>query len=70
MKARDGLDLIVIDNLQLMGDEDKRPPKNERVKNRTEELKRIAKVLDIAIILLCQLNAEAASGRPTSTSWA
>lgn len=70
MKARDGLDLIVIDNLQLMGDEDKRPPKNERVKNRTEELKRIAKELDIAIILLCQLNAEAASGRPTSTSWA
>jgi replicative DNA helicase len=70
MKARDGLDLIVIDNLQLMGDDDRRPPKNERVKNRTEELKRVAKELDIAIILLCQLNAEAASGRPTSTSWA
>ena len=69
-KARGGLDLVVIDNLQLLSPVDRKPPKDQQTKAMTEELKRIARDLDVAILLLCQLDSEAGQKRPTSTSWA
>jgi len=54
MKRRHGLDLLVIDYLQLMeGDGDNR---NAQIEGITRGLKALAKELDIAIILLSQLN--------------
>lgn len=54
MKRRHGLDLLVIDYLQLMeGDGDNR---NAQIEGITRGLKALAKELDIAIVLLSQLN--------------
>jgi replicative DNA helicase len=53
-KRRHGLDLLVIDYLQLMeGDGDNR---NAQIEGITRGLKALAKELDIAILLLSQLN--------------
>ena len=53
-KRRHGLDLLVIDYLQLMeGDGDNR---NAQIEGITRGLKALAKELDIAIVLLSQLN--------------
>lgn len=69
-KLRDGLDLVIIDNLQIIEPMDSRIEKVHQIKAITEELKRIAKDLDICILLLCQLDTEAGKSRPSSTSWA
>lgn len=54
MKRRHGLDLMVVDYLQLMeGDGDNR---NAQIEGITRGLKSLAKELDIGIILLSQLN--------------
>lgn len=54
MKRRHGLDVLVIDYLQLMdGDGDNR---NAQIEGITRGLKALAKELDIAIVLLSQLN--------------
>jgi replicative DNA helicase len=54
MKRKHGLDLLVIDYLQLMeGDGDNR---NAQIEGITRGLKALAKELDMAIILLSQLN--------------
>jgi replicative DNA helicase len=55
-KRRHGLDVLVVDYLQLMeGDGDNR---NAQIEGITRGLKSLAKELDIAIILLSQLNRE------------
>lgn len=55
-KRRHGLDAMVVDYLQLMeGDGDNR---NAQIEGITRGLKALAKELDIAIILLSQLNRE------------
>ncbi len=69
-KLRDGLDLVVIDNLQLISPSDTRLPKDQQAMKITQDLKKLAKELDIAIVLLCQLDTQAGRGRPTPTSWA
>lgn len=54
MKRRHGIDLLVVDYLQLMeGDGDNR---NAQIEGITRGLKALAKELDMAIILLSQLN--------------
>ena len=56
MKRRHGLDAMVVDYLQLMeGEGDNR---NAQIESITRGLKALAKDLDIAIILLSQLNRE------------
>jgi replicative DNA helicase len=56
VKRRHGLDVMVIDYLQLMnGEGDNR---NAQIEGITRGLKALAKELDIAIILLSQLNRE------------
>lgn len=54
MKRRHGIDLLVVDYLQLMeGDGDNR---NTQIEGITRGLKALAKELDMAIILISQLN--------------
>lgn len=56
VKRRSGLDLLVVDYLQLMsGEGDNR---NSQIEGITRGLKALAKELDIAILLLSQLNRE------------
>lgn len=56
IKRRHGLDALVVDYLQLMeGDGDNR---NAQIEGITRGLKALAKELDIAIVLLSQLNRE------------
>src|SRR5690606_32789427 len=56
IKRRHGLDLLVVDYLQLMdGDGDNR---NAQIESITRGLKALAKELDIGLILLSQLNRE------------
>ncbi len=67
-----GLDVVIIDNLQLVRPFDFRPPKHERLKLLTEAFKQLAKDLNVAVIILGQLNAESEkdSSEPDNTSWA
>lgn len=56
VKRRHGLDVAIIDYLQLM--EADGPNRNAEIESITRGLKALAKELDIAIILLSQLNRE------------
>jgi len=70
-KSLSGLDVIVIDNLQLIKSLDYKAPKHERLKSMTEALKVMAKDLNVAIVLLCQLSIpEDAKELPNNFSWA
>lgn len=69
-KSLDGLDLLIVDNLQLMRAESSEENHERQLKRLTESLKAMAKELDIAIVLLCQLNAKAENERANLVSWA
>jgi replicative DNA helicase len=70
-KLRDGLDLVIIDNLQLIRSKlDSRQPRDVHFTTISKALKVMAKELDCCVALLCQLDAEAAKQRPTSANWA
>lgn len=71
-KSLYGLDLIVIDNLQLIKPMNYRDPKHERMKALTEAFKNnFAKELGVAVLLLAQLSIEAeGDARPDNTCWA
>ena len=69
-KSLEGLDLLILDNLQLIREPSIRE-RVERLKHITEELKIMAKEHDIAVLLLCQLNGDAEDDDEVSiTSWA
>ena len=71
LKFKEGLDLIIIDNLQLIRSElDARQPRDVHYTAMSKALKVMAKKLDCVIVLLCQLDTEAATKRPTSANWA
>lgn len=56
MKRKVGLDLIVIDYLQLVTPENKRAPRQEQVAEMSRRLKNMTKELDVPILCLAQLN--------------
>ena len=58
LKARAGLDLVVIDYLQLMQAAGGRKSDNrmQEISDMTRQLKLLARELDVPIVLLCQLN--------------
>ena len=56
IKRRHGLDLVMIDYLQLVEVKGSAGTTNERVSFITRELKKMAKDLDLVVILLSQLN--------------
>ena len=71
VKLRDGLDLVIIDNLQLVRSKlDARQPRDIHYSTISKQLKIMAKELDCVVVLLCQLDTEAAKQRPTSANWA
>ena len=58
LKARSGLDMVVIDYLQLMQSSGGRKNDNrmQEISDMTRQLKLLARELDVPILLLCQLN--------------
>lgn len=77
-KSCEGLDFLIVDNLQLVRPFDYRSPKHERTKQLTEAFKDLAKEMNIAVLILCQLSvdSENTKGRsgvmeePDNSSWA
>lgn len=61
---RSGLDLVVIDYLQLIRPEDFRVPRHEQVAQMSRRLKALSKELDVPVLCLCQLNRQAANCKP------
>jgi replicative DNA helicase len=57
--------LLVIDHLLLFPHKDKRIPRHQQLVDVTRELKQLAKELELTILLLNQLNADADGTEPT-----
>ncbi|QDV87325.1 replicative DNA helicase [Planctomycetes bacterium TBK1r] len=64
VKATIGLDLIVIDYLQLIAPRDRRPNRTEQVTEISNEIKTLATELDIPILSLAQLNRQGEGEEP------
>ena len=61
MKIRHGLDLVVIDYLQLLSSDDRSTPRHEQVADMSRRLKSLSVELDTRMIVLSQLNRNAES---------
>jgi replicative DNA helicase len=70
MKLQTGLGLVVVDNLQLIKPADHRAPRHERIKQCTIDLKTMARELQVPVLLLSQLNADAEGNEPNDTHYA
>jgi replicative DNA helicase len=57
-KRRFGLDLLMIDYLQLIEPESRKDPREQQVARMSRSIKILSKSLDVPILLLCQLNRE------------
>jgi replicative DNA helicase len=69
-KRRHGLDLVIVDYLQIIAAEDRRAPREQQVAAIAQRLKNMARELDRPVLCLAQLNrqTDAARGnRPTLT---
>jgi replicative DNA helicase len=62
-KRKHGLDVLVMDYLQLMSGSDPRAPRHAQIEDITRNLKSLAKELGIAIILLSQLSRKTETSR-------
>jgi len=62
-KRKHGLDLIVMDYLQLMSGSDPRAPRHAQVEEITRNVKTLAKELNVAIVLLSQLSRKTETAR-------
>ena len=62
-KRKSGLDLLIIDYLQLITPEDSRIPREQQVSAMTRQLKNLARSLGVPVIVLAQLN-RALENRP------
>lgn len=69
-KAAYGLDVVVIDNIQLIEAEDRREKRYQQLTTISKALKKMAKKLNISVIVLSQLNVDADDEEPDDTSWA
>lgn len=58
VKRRHGVDVVIIDYLQLIEPDDPRMPREQQVATCSRRLKGLAKDLDIPVIILAQLNRQ------------
>ena len=69
VRRQHGLDIIVVDYLQLIKPVDTRLPRQEQVAAMSWALKSLARELDVAIVLAAQLNRQSVTeGRPPEAS--
>lgn len=64
-KRKHGLDLLIVDYLQLMEPADRKAPRQEQVAHDSRQLKRLAKELQVPIVCVAQLNRVVASSKDT-----
>ncbi|MBL8825432.1 MAG: DnaB-like helicase C-terminal domain-containing protein, partial [Planctomycetaceae bacterium] len=67
LKRSGGLDLLVVDYLQLIEPDNSRDPRHEQVARMARRLKMLARELEIPVVCLAQLNREvekAGNGKP------
>ena len=64
-KAKHGLSLVVVDYIGLIKSSQPGRPKWEAIGEISQDLKVLAKELDCAVLVLCQLGREAESSKPT-----
>ena len=60
LKRANGLDIVVVDYLQLLRESDSRQTRERQVAHISRSLKILARELDCAVIIACQLNRNAA----------
>jgi replicative DNA helicase len=65
LKAQQGVKIIFIDYLGLIGHENNALPRYEQISEISRSLKSLARELDIPIVVLCQLNRDAQWEVPT-----
>jgi replicative DNA helicase len=65
LKAQQGVKIIFIDYLGLIGHENNAIPRYEQISEISRSLKSLARELDIPIVVLCQLNRDAQWEVPT-----
>jgi replicative DNA helicase len=63
LKRKAGLSLVVCDYLGLLAPTDRRIPRHEQIGQLTRDLKALARDLDLPLLLLAQLNREAANAK-------
>lgn len=63
-RRRHGLALVVVDYLQLITPEDQRDKRQEQVAKMSRRLKLLARELAVPVIIIAQLNRDAADERP------
>ena len=69
IRRQHGLDVMIVDYLQLIKEADSRVPRERQVAQMSVALKSLAKELDIAIVLMAQLNRQSVTeGRPPEAS--
>jgi replicative DNA helicase len=69
LQKASGLDLLVVDNLQLVRHADYSMQRRLQLCSITSDLKRLAKELDCCVLLLAQLNADAENKEPDDTHY-
>lgn len=57
--VKGGLDLVIVDYLQLLQADNPRDPVHEQLGAMTRQLKILARELEVPVVVLCQLNREA-----------
>ena len=62
LKRRDGLNLIIIDYLQLIDPDNPRDPRQEQVAKIARRLKGLARELEVPVLCLAQLNRQVEAG--------
>lgn len=62
LKRNGGLDVVFVDYLQLLRETDSKQARERQVAHISRSLKVLARELDVAIIIACQLNRNAAAG--------
>lgn len=69
LQKASGLDLLIVDNLQLVKHTDNSMQRRLQLVSITQDLKRLAKELDCCVLLLAQLNADAEGKEPDDTHY-
>lgn len=69
LQKASGLDLLIVDNLQLVRHQDSSMQRRLQLVSITQDLKRLAKELDCCVLLLAQLNADAEGKEPDDTHY-
>lgn len=69
-KSAHGLDFVIIDNVQLIEPENERDERHRQLTKITRGLKKLAKKLDVCVMVLSQLNDRAEGNEPDDSCWA